>query len=197
MNARSWQVGGGVVLALAMLLVGPDTQGAAKPKLVADMNKLVDAIAKDPKDVDGHKKAAAALAKAHDFEVVMKLFELRTKDGIGIGAKPGEIKPDGIEQLIIALDRNAPAAADVKDQAAAWAQLGYICAAVSDLMTDPAKADITKANEQKVWKTHNEAFKKASLAFAEAAKKNPTPASIQKAARALNDTCLKCHDDFR
>ncbi|MGE3804754.1 MAG: hypothetical protein AB7K24_08795 [Gemmataceae bacterium] len=195
-KAQLWLCGVALV-ALFGLYLHVDLARAAEDSVNALIVKL--GVAVEKKDAAAGKKLVEQIGKHPDasIDVIMVAFKLRNKDGIGVGAKADTIKPDGIEQMIISLDRNPPSDADVKEQLAAWAQMGYICAAISDVIADPEKADINKASDQKLWKKYNEEFKKASLAFADMAKGKPTPAAVQKAARNLNNTCLKCHDDFR
>lgn len=196
-KARLWLIGT-AVLTLGAGLYFFNAAQAADDSVNALLVKLSAAIEK--KDKANSEKLAKAVGKHPDasIDVIMVAFKLRKKDGIGVGPKADAIKPDGIEQMIIALDRNAPSADDVKANSAAWAQVGYVSAAISDVIADPEKADINKASDQKLWKKYNVEFKKAALAFAETAKEGKaTPAGIQKAARNLNNTCLKCHDDFR
>ncbi|MGE3804753.1 MAG: cytochrome c [Gemmataceae bacterium] len=192
MNARSWQMGGGAMLALALVLLPSSGKGAADAKLVAAINKLAEQVAKDP---DAAKKQAAAVAKAHDFDVVMKLFELRTKDGVGIGAKAGDIKPDGIESLFTNYEKRV-SSAQLESGADDLARAAYVTAAIALITHQHTPKKKVGKKDPKDWTKWTDEMYKASLDLAAAFKEKDTK-KVKAAATALNLSCGNCHSAFR
>ena len=64
-----------------------------KPEVRTAAFKLADAVEK--KDTDETKKQADALRK-EDIAEFMRVFQLRSRNGLGVGATPGDVTPDGI-----------------------------------------------------------------------------------------------------
>src|SRR5258707_6194157 len=111
----------GVVLALGVCLlsaVGPGSAADEKDKkeVTEAVLKLANAVQKG--DKDAIKKQTEDLSKSAPLGTVMELLKLRSKDGLGVGATPGAITPDGIEAKIQAMAKNAPKAADLGKQGA-------------------------------------------------------------------------------
>src|SRR5580765_4027528 len=99
-------IGTVALLAGIWAAVATDTVSAAdKKKIIAELEKIADLL--DKGKADDAKKAADAFAKGKDFDMaeVMAIFKLRTKGGLGVGPKPGDIKPDGIEALAMNLEK--------------------------------------------------------------------------------------------
>src|SRR5947207_15441464 len=74
--------------------------------------KIADALEKS--DAAGAKKLAESL-KDEDLEDVMHLMKPRKDKGLGIGAKAGIVKPDGIELKVIGLAMNEPPKKELVD----------------------------------------------------------------------------------
>src|SRR5713226_379457 len=92
------------ILGSAMLLGGLWTLRAADPKdAKAGVLKIADLFAK--KDNAAAKQTAEEFAKGAELMDVMDLMKLRAKKGLGVGLKPGAIKPDGLEAFILNLDK--------------------------------------------------------------------------------------------
>src|SRR6516164_6728785 len=102
------------VLALSVCLLtsaitrGDDDDDAADIKEAAKatdaLKKLVEAIeAGKEKDIP---KLADELNKKTDLKHIMwSAYKPREKGGLGVGAKPGTIRPDGIEAKIISMSK--------------------------------------------------------------------------------------------
>ncbi|GIW81137.1 MAG: hypothetical protein KatS3mg105_2944 [Gemmatales bacterium] len=166
-------------------------------KLKKPIRELAAAIAKDPKNKSLAKMAEKiAKMEAAEIDLIMVLFKLRSKGGLGVGDKPDSVKPDGIEQAIIALDRKPPSSTALKENAKAWAQMAYDTAAITKVIYN--KHGLNKKKEIETWTKYCKEMEAKAIEFAKACTaKDATPASIQKAARALNNVCLNCHNDFR
>src|SRR5438046_2086326 len=110
-HARLLALGVAVLVVAGGLLVINGGSAAEKENAARDVIlKMADALEKD--DAAEAKKQAEALKKAN-VEDIMGLFKLRTKDGLGIGAKAGAITPDGIEAKLMAVGKKAPTAKDL------------------------------------------------------------------------------------
>src|SRR4051812_10988666 len=77
---------------------------ADEKELRDNVLKVAEAIEKN--DANAAKQASQALQKA-DLDVIMEVFKLRSKGGLGVGDK-GAVKRDGIEAKLQDLDKAAP-----------------------------------------------------------------------------------------
>jgi hypothetical protein len=190
MNTRLFSLGA-VLLALAgWSLTGSQTGTAADDdkEIKEGVIKLAEALEK--KDA-GSKKQAETIAKDAELDAVMHLLALRNKGGLGIGAKPGGITPDGIEAKLGALGKKALTKKDAEDQAAAIEKAGYHVAAIAEVAT-LKKPD----KDAKAWDTWAKEMKENGISLAAAAKKKDG-AEIKAAATKLEGTCNACHEKFR
>lgn len=188
-HALRWAAGLALVLGLVVLGAGGGL--AADENVQKGILKVADAVAKG----SGAKEEAAKAAKAHtELDAIMELFKLRTKGGLGVGKTAGAIKPDGIESKLQGLDKRAPTEKEAKADAEGLVQIGYISAAIAMVIENQVPSD--KKKDAPKWKALSQEMEKTGVAFSEAVKKG-APADIQKAAKALNNACIKCHDDFR
>ena len=103
-------------------------------------------------------------------------------------------QPDGIEAKIQALDKSAPTPKEAQGDAAALARAGYIAAAVAQAVVTKVPTDKKKQEAQ--WKILAGEMSKAGIDFAKAAQSKDA-AKLHKAAKELNNSCIKCHDVFR
>lgn len=160
--------------------------------------KIADLFAK--KDVVAAKRLAAETAKTDDLDVVMALFKLRSKKGLGIGDKPGAVKPDGIEAMILDLDNKKLKPGVVKalkTNAADIERMAYITAAIAEVAIHKCPVEKKqKDKDPKDWKRWSEEMRDASLELAEAIKANK-PKEIATAGQKLQGTCVSCHGPFR
>src|SRR5947208_4988044 len=111
----------GVVLALGVCLLSAVGLGSAadekeKKEITDGVLKLADTFQKG--DKDAMKKQTEDLCKGAPLGSIMELLKLRTKDGLGLGATPGAIMPDGIEAKIQALAKKELTAAELTKQGA-------------------------------------------------------------------------------
>lgn len=187
---RGWMAGTAVLAVGLYLLTASGPGRAADDKLADKVSKLADAMAKNDPEA---KKQAAALGKDVDLDVIMDLFKPRSKGGIGVGEK-GSVKQDGIEIKLQALDKTAPTAKDATAEGDAIAKAAYVTAVIAAAVADKVPAD--KKKDAKKWKDMSEEMSKTANELAVAAK-SKNPMNIQKAAKSLNNSCIKCHDVFR
>lgn len=194
-RVRMWTAGLALTAVGAFLLT--QGGGAAQPdkELAAAMDKVVEAFQKG--DKDGAKKHAEAVAKKiEEVHEVMDLFRPRNKGGWGVGDKAGAIVPDGIEQMLLKVGRDAPAKGTMEKQAAALEQLGYRVAAIAEVAI--AKAPKQNKGKQLVkdWVEWSKDTRDAALQFAAAAKMK-SGADVKAAAGKANNACNACHTIFR
>jgi cytochrome c556 len=184
--------------------VSPE-QKAAREQARQTVEQLADMVGDDKKAEDVQKKAkelAEKMMKA-DFgvqavEPIMAPLKLRTKGGMGIGAKPGVYDPDGIEAKIIGLAKKKLTAAELKNQADDIAKLAKITAAVAEVseLHKPEKKVGDKRPED--WAKWSKEMRDSALELANQTKAiKPDPDAIKKTATKLNGTCTDCHDKFR
>ncbi|HEV3256526.1 MAG TPA: hypothetical protein VG013_06590, partial [Gemmataceae bacterium] len=193
MHLRLLAVGAaGLALALGFLVATSATSAADDEKDVRDdVLKMADMIAKN--DVDGAKKHAKTLDEDLDPEDVMSAFSLRTdkgKGGVGLGANPGEINPDGIEKKLQDLAEKKPLTPKaLEKQAKALERAGYIAAAVALAVQDrPPVKDKEGDKDPADWKKWAADMHAAAREFAAAAK-GKNPQGLKDAATKLNDSC--------
>jgi hypothetical protein len=168
------------------------TLGATEDKDVkGTVLKIADAFEKN--DAAGAKKLAESL-KDEDLEDVMHLFKPRKDKGLGIGAKVGAVKPDGIELKVIALAMNEPPKKELDDASADLARAGYVAAAIAEVALIQTKEKGQK--NPKDWKTWAEGMQQGALELASAAKAKK-PADVKKAAEKMDNNCKSCHKVFR
>jgi hypothetical protein len=177
------------VLGCLFIVAGTGAAGDDKHAIL----KIAAAIEKG--DADGAAKQAKALAKTAELEEVMHLFKPRKKQGLGVGTKPGALTPDGIEQMLITLGRDAPTQAMVAKGAKDLERMGYITAAVAEFSIAKPSEKATGAKKSD-WTKMAKEMREMSIGFAEAAK-SKSPASVKAAAEKLNGACNSCHTVFR
>ena len=178
-----------VVATLALGTAFLSTVGAVEDKDVkGTVLKIADALEKS--DAAGAKKLAESL-KDEDLEDVMHLMKPRKDKGLGIGAKAGIVKPDGIELKVIALAMN-----ELVDSGADLARAAYVAAAIAEiaLVKTPEKKE--KDKDPKDWKSWAEGMHQGALELADAAKAKK-PADVKKAAEKMDNNCKSCHKVFR
>jgi hypothetical protein len=193
-----WVVAGGVVSALAIWLLAASTGSAADDDQAAreGVLKVADLIQK--KDMDTAKKQAEAIAKKiNDPEPIMNTMSPREDGGLGIGAKPGAIKPDGIEKKLLEIDKTPLKDPQAATEADALQEMAYRIAAVAAMAQNacpvPAKQG---AKDPKDWKRWTDDMQKQALDLADATKTKKA-AEVNKAVKKLNDTCTACHAVFK
>ncbi len=188
---RGWLLRAATLLIAVVVLVLADRGTAGDEKDVRNnLTKIADALEKN--QADGVKQGVQALQK-EELDIIMEVFKLRTKGGLGVGDKPA-VKPDGIEAKIQALDKTAPTPKEAQGDAAPLARAGFVSAAVAEVIMGKVPSDKKKQDGQ--WKTFAKEMKNSGLDFAKAALAKDAM-KVHKAAKDLNNACIKCHDVFR
>ncbi len=194
-HARVW-VAGALLLAVGVWSLNHGRGTAADGKQLAEaIQKLAETAAKP--DAAAAKKDAERLAKTVELDSLMYLFKLRTKDGLGVGVKPGAITPDGIEMKLLALAKRPLAPKDLEAQSEGLVQAGHATAALA--LVAQHKCPITRKmgdKDPKKWQEWTDEMHKAALELSGAAKAKK-PAELKTAAAKLNSTCNNCHSVFR
>jgi cytochrome c556 len=181
---------------LALAVGSVDAADEAELKqMCADIPKLAQAIKK--KDQAQVKKLVDGLKK-NNLDAIMGVCGLRNLGGLGVGDKPGAIKPDGIEKKVEALGKKALLPTQAKDESAAIAKMAYEIAAVNELtIAHTPDKDMGQA-KKKTWVDTAKDLQTASIELASAAEaKSPDPKLIQKAASRVDANCQKCHSEWR
>jgi hypothetical protein len=143
-------------------------------------------------------QAARAIAdKVDDIEPVMDLMKPRKDGGIGVGAKPGAITPDGIEKKIIDMDKKPLSQAQVNQQGDALQKMADQVAAIS--VVAQYKCPVKKKEgdkDPKDWDQWAKDMHKFALELSGAAKAK-NAAGVKKAVSQLNEACNNCHSVFK
>jgi hypothetical protein len=185
----------GVVLTLggAALLADPPD-----PATIEAINKQADEVAK--KDWKELTRQGEALAKKHDLAKVMQLLKPRSapqNPGIGVGKKPGDIKPDGIEAKIISMKRNPMPPDQLQKEQADLIRLAEISAAVASVSNHQSTVDKKMGEKDPAkWKEWMEEMHKESQNLIKAVKAKK-PEEVRDTAKRLHNTCLECHSKIR
>jgi hypothetical protein len=182
-----------VVIALALTSVENRT-AADDAEIRGDILKLASAIENGN---DGAKSQAEVIAKKAELEDVMGLFRLRTKKGIGVGDKPGVIKPDGIEAQIMNLGKRELRKEQLAAESVDLARAAYIAAAIAEIAE--AKCPVDRKQGEKdpnSWRKWAEDMHKSALELAKAANAHKGR-EVKTAANKLNSSCNACHAVFR
>lgn len=195
----------GLVLGFWVLLALPGRTSDSDEKDIKEMREGIAKLAEsfEKKDQAQAKKQVAEIVKKFqgkkpqlEMEDLMHLFVLRTRKGLGVGAKAGAVMPDGIEKKVEELAEKAPPAKQLGDEAAGLEQMAYNMAAIAEVSRVLAPEKDTGKKKAKDWIKWSEDMREASLALAEAAKKKDA-SGVKAAADKANTACSKCHDVFR
>jgi hypothetical protein len=214
-HIRRWGLVG-VALAVALWLVAAvgnspaddkkkdDKDDKEEKELRDNIEKLANAI-QNKKEAD-IKKLVKAFEKT-DLEDIMGLQSLRSKDGtggLGIGPKPGAIKPwpDGIDAClrdVLSSSERKLKPKDLADRSKALVKACYTMAAIAAAAKD--KCPVTKKEAGKDpadWAKWITGMNKDAIGLAkELEKNNPNPDSVKTAATKLYNNCTSCHAVFK
>jgi hypothetical protein len=191
--------GSAAVLALAVALLLTSRSGllADDTPSEADVKAAEDIVTKAASNPAAMKKAGGDIVAAKlGLKAAMYSFKLRSAGGLGVGAKPGAITPDGIEAKLINLSKKAP---DKKAVAAEGADLEK-AAQIAETMSYVAEAFTPKKKvgdkDPKDWTMFTTDMRTSAEDLAKAAK-NGDSKGIQNAAKNLTAACNSCHGQFR
>jgi cytochrome c556 len=194
-RTHMWVAGLAVIALGAFLAAQGSSRAGENKELLSAMNKLVDSLKKG--DKAGAQKQAEAIAKQiEEVHEVMDLYRPRNKGGWGVGDKPKAITPDGIEQMLLKIGRDAPTANTLKKDGDALEQMAYRAAAIAEVAIIKAPKQNMGKKLVKDWVEWSKDQRDASLALA-AATKARSGADIKAAAAKTNNACNTCHSTFR
>lgn len=181
----------------AVYLAGHIGAGEANKTLQDNVDKIAAALQKGEKD--SAAKIADALGKKlteDEFAEAMGLFKPRKKGGFGVGEKPGAITPDGIEQMLLKIARDAPAAGTMKKDGDALEKMGHRIAALGLLAKAKGPTSTGGKKTKKDWDAWSSDMAESGSAVAAAAKARGA-ADVKAASGKLNNACNSCHTVFR
>jgi hypothetical protein len=188
--------GGVAVLAVGgLLLVGDRTRADDDKALRDDVLKIADAIQKGDKAA-AKQQAVAVARKIKELHEVMDFMKPRKKGGFGVGDKPGVIVPDGIEDMLRILGRDAPSQTKLEKISKGLERMSYTIAAIQEIALASSPEKFVGAQKPEVWRGSAENARDAALELAKAAREM-SPAAVKKAASLVNTGCNNCHADFR
>lgn len=196
-NVRMWTIGLVSAAVLGLIAFTGPTHGQGKK------GKPVDVVVKEigeefrKGNQDAAKKTAVdAVKNIDELAKLMKMFKLRSKEGLGAGpialANPGK---DGIEMMIRDLAREVPGG--IAKQSASLETMGYWIAAMGEMShAAHGKVDFAGKRNKKAWLDMSEEMRVLGLAFAKAAA-GKGGKDIKDAAGRVNANCNNCHSLFR
>jgi cytochrome c' len=193
---------GAALLGLAVVFLAAG-RAADEKDLKANLEKVVKTAADKPDTV---MKAGADFAKANkiDNDSIKDVMDyLGKRDpsdpkavGWGVGKKPGDIKPDGIELKLREMAKKKPNADQIAKEKDALIELANRSAAVGSIaLASPPKKNLPGKSVAD-WKKWSEDMVKSSKEFQKAVKGGDI-ATIKDAAVKLNSSCVDCHGTFR
>ena len=118
------------------------------------------------------------------------------RNGFGVGKTPGAINPDGIEQMLLKIGRDVPAAGFLNKESAALEEMGYRIAALGMIANVKGPPKVGAKGTAKDWNGWSSDTVAGGLAVAAAAKAKGG-ADVKSAASKLNNACNSCHTVFR
>jgi hypothetical protein len=193
------------VLALSVCLLtsaitrGDDDDDAADIKEAAKatdaLKKLVEAIeAGKEKDIP---KLADELNKKTDLKHIMwSAYKPREKGGLGVGAKPGTIRPDGIEAKIISMSKKPLPANQLQKESEDLIKMAEVSKAIAEIADRNAPQKDEPKKPKADWKKFNDLQKKSSKELIDAVKAKD-PDKVLDATKNLYSSCTNCHSVFR
>jgi hypothetical protein len=145
-------------------------------------------------------KAAVASYDQNDMCDLVTLFAMRRapgNGGLGIGSKPGAIKPDGIEKLLNELAEKPINQSILDAHGEDMARAFYITAAVGEAHRphSPVK-QLQGKKDPKKWEEWSVTMRDTAIKLAEAARARQS-VEVKTAAVKLNNVCNSCHEVFR
>jgi cytochrome c556 len=188
---------GGLSLSLALILVAHGISVGADDKDAKEAQKEIVELAKL---IEGGKDAKAIAAKVDaikkkydDLNTVMYVFKPKNKSGLGYDSN----EKMGLELKIQALDKGTKPipVATLKKETPHLIKLAYVSIAMAEL-AKPYFSKPEKGKGKKDWDKHSDDQKKAAEDLIKAVKANDGKAA-KTAVKALNNSCVNCHADFR
>jgi cytochrome c556 len=163
-------------------------------KATEALQKLIDAVVAKQQDIPA---LAKALNDKTDLKHVMwSAYKPRSKGGLGVGAKAGAVKPDGIEYKLNDMTKGPLPAARLEKESPDLIRMAQAAQAMVEIaeINTPKKDDGKKKVAD--WKKFNKDQKDGAQELIEAVNAN-NPKAVQAAATKLYGSCTSCHGQFR
>jgi cytochrome c556 len=123
-------------------------------------------------------------------------YKPREKGGLGVGAKAGVIRPDGVEAKMISMSKKPMPAKQLEKESEDLIKLAEVSKAIAEI----AELNTPKKDEPKKpvadWKTFNKRQKDSTKDFIDAVKAKD-PDKLLDATKNLYSSCTNCHSVFR
>lgn len=144
------------------------------------------------------QESAKAFAKGKAVEELARHFRNRKHKGLGIGPRPDEIKPDGIELMLCRMDQQPPLPNDFYDRyAAELARAFYLTAAIGEGHRYHCPVPNKQGKKDpKDWDRFSVEVRDNALSLAEALKQKQYDRA-RVLGKQLNHSCVSCHEIFR
>jgi hypothetical protein len=183
------------VTALAAFCVAQGTGAGEKNPVQGEIDKIAAAHKKGDKAA-AEKEGQAVSKKLEELYEAMDLMKPRKKEGFGVGSKPGAIVPDGIEQMLLKIARDAPTPGFMNKSGDALEEMAYRIAAIAEISLAKAPTKDQGKKLVKDWVEWSKDMREAALELA-AASKAKSGANVKTAASKVNNSCNSCHSIFR
>jgi ribosomal protein S20 len=184
---RMWALGLSLLALGSVVWVGGFAFAGENKELVASVKSIAAAIKKGDK-AGAEKLTEAAAKKADETEIVMDMFKIKKKGGIGVGPK----ETDGIDVMLRGISRDGPK--DVAKNAEMYEEMAYHTAALAHITAkvpnDKGKKDL------KTWNKYCEEMAKGSTDLAKAAVAKAAQ-DVKTAATQVYAACNNCHSKFK
>jgi hypothetical protein len=148
-------------------------------------------------EADAMRKAADELVtKKIPLKSAMTLFKLRHAGGVGVGAEPGSVTPDGIEAKFIQLNKTELDAETAKREGPALEKAAHIALAMSYVVEAYTPTKKLGDKDPKDWRLFTNDMRASAEELAQAAKQREAH-GLHVAAKGLFAACSSCHAEFR
>ena len=171
----------------------------ARPGVLDVAGDLADGA--DAAKMEKARARAKEVRKLHPLDAVMWQLKLRDKGGLGVGATPGLLVPDGIEAKLIVLGglRRPLTANQLKAEQADLQRMGEITRAVAVIarcyrpeVSGRGWVGLWSLICAVVWDVLSEDAEKNAQDFLDAVKSGD-PKATQRASYYLSNSCTNCH----
>lgn len=170
-----------------MILAG--TLASGRAQAVKDLPKAVlDLAVESEAGKDVSAKTAALKKKFSGVPVVMRLYNARSRGGIGFGSRGVRI-----ERRLIDLGETGIDAETLKKESAELKRVAHINLIMAELTRGFAPAKPFLGRGKKEWERDVDALKTGSNDLLKALTEND-PKAVQAAAVKINKACNSCHD---
>jgi hypothetical protein len=130
------------------------------------------------------------------MEAVMHQFKPRLRGGLGIGPKPGAIKPDSIELKLLDMAKKPMSKAAIDKEAMDLTRSIEVTAAIAEVAHFYKPKEKKPGKDPAEWTKLMNDMQAGSRELIDALK-TKAPKAIYDASVRLNTSCVECHAVFR